>query len=55
MPDILGTKQDMATLSKFLKRSDIFTKNKIDLPRWKLPTIEDSLATEHDIKDPEDD
>jgi len=27
MPDILGTKQDIAALSKFLKRTSTFTKN----------------------------
>jgi len=55
MPDIFGTKQGIATLSKFLKRTDAFTKNGIDLPRWKPSTIEDSLAAEHDIEDPEND
>jgi len=33
MPDILGTKQDIAALSKFLERIGIFTKNRIDLSR----------------------
>ena len=54
MPDILGTKQNIAALSKFLKRSDIFTKSGTGLFRWKPPTIEDSLAAEHDMKDFED-
>ena len=54
MPDILETKQNIATLSKFLERIGAFTKNGTDLPRWKPPTIEDSLAAEHDIEDPED-
>ena len=53
MLDILGTKQGIAALSKFLKRIDTFTKNRIGLPRWKLPTIKDSLTAEHDMKDPE--
>jgi len=55
MPDILGTKQGIATLSKFLERTGAFTKNGTGLLRWKLPTIEDSLAAEQDIEDPEDD
>jgi len=53
MLDILGTKQGIATLSKFLKRTGTFTKNGTDLPRWKSPTIEDSLATGHNIEDSE--
>ena len=40
MPDILETKQGIATLSKFLERIDAFIKNVTDLPRWKLPVIE---------------
>jgi len=55
MPDILGTKQGIATLSKFLERSGTFTKSRTGLPSWKPPTMEDSLAAEHDIEDPEDD
>jgi len=55
IPDILGTKQSIATLSKFLKRSGAFTKSGTGLPSWKLPTMEDSLAAEHDMEDPEDD
>ena len=55
MPDILGTKQGIAALSKFLERSGVFTKSGTGLPRWKPPTMEDSLATEHDMEDPEDD
>ena len=55
MPDILGTKQGIAALSKFLKRSGAFTKSGTGLPRWKPPTMEDSLAAEHDMEDPEDD
>jgi len=55
MPDILETKQGIAALSKFLERSGTFTKSGTGLPRWKLPTMEDSLATEHDIEDFEDD
>jgi len=55
MPDILGTKQGIAALSKFLKRSGAFTKNGTCLLRWKPPTIEDPLAAEHDMEDPEDD
>jgi len=55
MPDILRTKQGIAPLSKFLKRTGAFTKNGTSLPRWKPPTIEDLLATEHDMEDPEDD
>jgi len=55
MPDILGTKQDIAALSKFLERSGVFTKSGTGLPKWKLPTMEDFLATEHDMEDPEDD
>jgi len=50
MPDILGTKQSIAVLSKFLlERTDIFTKNRTDLSRWKSPTIEDFLAAEHNM------
>jgi len=55
MPDILGTKQGIATLSKFLERSDAFTKSGTGLPSWKPPTMEDSLAAEHNMEDPEDD
>jgi len=55
MPDILGTKQGIAPLSKFLERTDIFTKNETSLAKWKPPTIEDLLAAEHDIEDPEND
>ena len=55
MPDILGTKQGIAVLSKFLERLGAFTKNGIGLPRWKPPTMEDSLAAEHDMEDPEND
>ena len=56
MPDILGTKQGIAALSKFLlERTGAFTKNGTGLPRWKPPTIEDPLAAEHDMEDPEDD
>jgi len=55
MPDILETKQGIAILSKFLEKSDIFTKNRIGLLRWKPPTIEDPLATEHDMDDSKDD
>jgi len=33
MLDILGTKQNIATLSKFLKRTNAFTKNRIGLLR----------------------
>ena len=55
MPDILRTKQGIAPLSKFLKRTGIFTKNETGLSRWKPPTIKDSLATEHDIDNPKDD
>ena len=55
MPDILGTKQGIAALSKFLERSGAFTKSGTGLPRWKPPTMEDSLAAEHDMEDPEDD
>jgi len=33
MLDILGTKQDIAILSKFLEKTDIFTKNRIGLLR----------------------
>ena len=40
----------IAVLSKFLKKSDTFIKNGID-----PPIIKDSLATKHDIKDPEND
>ena len=40
MPDILETKQGIATLSKFLERIDVFIKNVTDLPRWKLPVME---------------
>jgi len=32
-----------------------FTKSGTSLPRWKPPTMEDSLAAEHDMEDPEDD
>ena len=53
MPDILGTKQGIAALSKFLERSGAFTKSGTGLPRWKPPTMEDSLAAEHDMEDPE--
>ena len=53
--DILRTKQGIAVLSKFLERSDTFTKNGIGPSRWKPPTIEDPLAAEHDMEDPEDD
>ena len=53
MPDILGIKQDIAVLSKFLERTGVFTKNGTGLPRWKPPTIEDSLAAEHDMEDSE--
>jgi len=55
MSDILGTKQGIAALSKFLERSGAFTKSGTGLPRWKLPTMEDFLAVEHDMDDPEDD
>ena len=55
MPDIIGTKQDIAALSKFLERSGAFTKSRTGLPRWKPPTMEDFLATEHNMKNPEDD
>jgi len=55
MPNILGTKQGIATLSKFLERSGVFTKSGTGLPRWKPPTMEDFLAAEHDMEDPEDD
>ena len=55
MPDIFGTKQGITALSKFLERSGAFTKSGIGLPRWKPPTMKDSLAAEHDIEDPEDD
>ena len=54
MPDILGTKQGIAALSKFLKRSGVFTKSGTGLLRWKPLTMEDSLATEHNMEDPED-
>jgi len=47
--DILGTKQSIAVLSKFLERIDVFTKNGTDLSRWKSPTIEDFLAAEHNM------
>jgi len=53
IPDILGTKQDIAVLSKFLERSGIFTKNRISPSRWKPLTIEDPLAAENNIEDPE--
>ena len=53
MPDILGTKQGIATLSKFLNRSGAFTKSGTGLPRWKPPTMEDSLAAEHNMEDPD--
>ena len=46
MPDILGTKQSIAALSKFLERSGAFTKSGTGLPRWKPPTMEDFLAAE---------
>ena len=39
MPDILGTKQGIASLSKFLKRTGAFTKNKTGLLRWKPSVI----------------
>jgi len=55
MPDILGKKQGIAPLSKFPKRTGIFTKNKTGLSRWKPSTIEDSLTAEHDMEGPEDD
>jgi len=55
MSDILGTKQSIAVLSKFLERSGAFTKNGTDLFRWKPPTIEDPLTAEHNIEDLEDD
>ncbi len=55
IPDIFGTKQGIATLSKFLEKSDVFTKNRTGLPRWKPSTMEDSLAAEHDMEDPEND
>jgi len=55
MLDILGTKQGIATLSKFIERLGIFTKSGTGLPRWKPSTIEDSLAAEHDMEDLEDD
>ena len=55
MPDILGTKQDIAALSKFLERTGEFTKNGTGLPRWKPPTIEDLLAAEHNMEDLKDD
>ena len=55
MPDILGTKQGIAAISKFLERWGAFTKNGTGLPRWKPSTIEDSLAAEHNMEDPEDD
>ena len=55
MPDILGTKQGIDPLSKFLKRTGTFTKNETSLPRWKPSTIEDPLAAEHNMEDPEND
>ena len=55
MLDILGTKQDIAALSKFLEKSGLFTKNGTGLSRWKPSTIEDSLATKYNMEDPEDD
>jgi len=55
MSDILRTKQDIVTLSKFLKRLGVFTKNRTDLFRWKPSTIEGPLAAEHDMEDLEDD
>jgi len=55
MPDILGTKQGIAALSKFLERSGTFTKNGTGLPRWNPSTIEDPLAAGHNMEDPEDD
>ena len=54
MLDILGTKQSIAILSKFLERIDAFTKNGTDLSRWKPFTIEDFLAAEHNMEDPKD-
>jgi len=54
MPDILGTKQDIATLDKFLKRLNTFIKNRTDLPRWKPPIIKDSLAAKHNMEDSKD-
>jgi len=53
--DILGTKQGIAILSKFLKRSGTFIKSGTSLSRWKPSTMEDSPAAEHDMKDSEDD
>ena len=52
MPDILRTKQGIATLSKFLEKSGIFTKSGIGLLRWKPLTMENSLTAEHDIENP---
>ena len=42
IPDILGTKQGIAALSKFLKRLGVFTKSRTGLPKWKPSTMEDS-------------
>jgi len=53
--DIFETKQGIAALSKFLKKSGVFTKNGTDLPRWKLSAIEKLLPTEYDMEDPEED
>ena len=53
MPDILRTKQGIAALSKFLEKIGTFTKNRTNLPRWKPSTIEDSLAAEYNMEDPE--
>jgi len=55
MLDILRTKQGIAPLSKFLKKTGAFTKNRTGLSRWKPPTIEDSLVTKHNMEDPEND
>ena len=55
IPDIFGTKQDIASLSKFLERSGIFTKNGIGPPRWKPSTINKPLPTEYDMKGSEKD
>jgi len=54
MLDILGTKQGIAALSKFLKRTGAFTKNGTGLHRWKPSITKDSLAAEHDMEDLED-
>ena len=53
MPDILRTKQGIAAPSKFLEKSGIFIKSEIGLLRWKPPTMENSLATEHNKENPD--